>query len=307
MGVPAGYEPTAISIARGAFNQDTRALLVDLATGDISIDTVTIDTDPITGEGVDATSLHDLSSQLDVLADGVKLSDLATAAKQPALGTAGHASADVLSIQGIGGGTAVPVSGTFALESGGNLATLATVVSAGRLLTTPNTTRGSGAIDGTTERVVLATDSPGVVGMTAIGALTDAPVSDSTTKESATSRSGVSLWKRLINVLIDSLAAFVAVNQSIVRASSGLTTIVTTTNAVAEVLAANGSATYYHVRIANEGSVAGFYSIDGGTTWGRLPANTVIKNDGVKIENVAVQVKRVPDGANLTGVYGEAW
>jgi len=37
----------------------------------------------------------------------------ATAAKQPALGTAGTPSADVISVQGVGGGTAIPVSGTF--------------------------------------------------------------------------------------------------------------------------------------------------------------------------------------------------
>lgn len=37
----------------------------------------------------------------------------ATAAKQPALGVAGTPSADVLSIQGVAGGTALPVSGTF--------------------------------------------------------------------------------------------------------------------------------------------------------------------------------------------------
>lgn len=41
-----------------------------------------------------------------------KLSSQATAAKQPALGTAGTPSADVISIQGVSGGTAVPVSTT---------------------------------------------------------------------------------------------------------------------------------------------------------------------------------------------------
>lgn len=73
-----------------------------------------------------------------------------TAAKQPALGTAGSASSDVLSVQGIasmtplkvdGSGVTQPVSGTvtanagtnlntsaLALESGGNLATLASYV-----------------------------------------------------------------------------------------------------------------------------------------------------------------------------------
>ena len=40
-------------------------------------------------------------------------SGAATAAKQPALGTAGTPSADVISVQGVSGGTAVPVSGTF--------------------------------------------------------------------------------------------------------------------------------------------------------------------------------------------------
>ena len=40
-------------------------------------------------------------------------SGAATAAKQPALGTAGTASTDVLSVQGIAGGIALPVSGTF--------------------------------------------------------------------------------------------------------------------------------------------------------------------------------------------------
>lgn len=42
-----------------------------------------------------------------------------TAAKQPALGTAGTPSTDVLSVQGVAGGTAVPVSGTVTATTGG--------------------------------------------------------------------------------------------------------------------------------------------------------------------------------------------
>lgn len=42
----------------------------------------------------------------------------ATAAKQPALGTAGTPSADVISVQGVSGGVAQPVSGTVALGAG---------------------------------------------------------------------------------------------------------------------------------------------------------------------------------------------
>ena len=63
----------------------------------------------------------------------------ATAAKQPALGTAGTASTDVITVQGIASGTPQPISGTvtanagtnlntstLALETGGNLATVKT-------------------------------------------------------------------------------------------------------------------------------------------------------------------------------------
>lgn len=42
----------------------------------------------------------------------------ATAAKQPALGTAGTPSADVISVQGVASGTAIPVSGTVAISAG---------------------------------------------------------------------------------------------------------------------------------------------------------------------------------------------
>ena len=43
----------------------------------------------------------------------VSSTTLATAAKQPALGTAGTSASDVISVQGIASGTALPVSGTF--------------------------------------------------------------------------------------------------------------------------------------------------------------------------------------------------
>ena len=81
-----------------------------------------------------------------------------TSAKQPALGTAGSASTDVISVQGVSGGVPQPVSGTvtanagtnlntsaLALESGGNLATIATAQGAsGTGITQP--TGGSGIL-----------------------------------------------------------------------------------------------------------------------------------------------------------------
>ncbi len=45
-------------------------------------------------------------------------SGAATAAKQPALGTAGTASADVITVQGIASGTAQPISGTVTANAG---------------------------------------------------------------------------------------------------------------------------------------------------------------------------------------------
>jgi hypothetical protein len=72
----------------------------------------------------------------------------ATAAKQPALGTAGTASSDVITVQGIANGTALPVA--------------------------PNVTRSGGAIDSNTQRVTLATDGPGVAALTSIDSKTPA-------------------------------------------------------------------------------------------------------------------------------------
>jgi hypothetical protein len=198
------------------YNTSSGALLVDLS-GEVVVDTLTIDTDPITGEGAAAKSLADVVAAL---------APLATAARQPAVGGAGTPASEVATIQGISNGTPVPVSGLFALEAG-NLAAL--------------------------------------------------------------------------------LAATLAANASTVRASSGTSPIATTTNSAVQALAADAVNTYYHIRIVNEGAAAGFYSIDGGTTWSRLPASSVIKNDGVKIADAAIQVKRIADGTNLSAVYVECW
>ena len=51
----------------------------------------------------------------------------ATAAKQPALGTAGSPSADVISVQGVGGGTPIPISGTVTSTPSGTQTITGTV------------------------------------------------------------------------------------------------------------------------------------------------------------------------------------
>lgn len=126
----------------------------------------------------------------------------ATAAKQPALGTAGSASSDVISVQGIASMTAIQVAdnggsltvdgsvtanaGTnlntsaLALESGGNLAGAATSLAvlddwdeSDRAKVNPiagqaGVAGGSGTIGATTQRVTVATDDTVATDLTAI-------------------------------------------------------------------------------------------------------------------------------------------
>lgn len=60
------------------------------------------------------------------------------------------------------------------------------------------------------------------------------------------------------------------------------------------------------VVIINEGSNPGFFSLDGGVSWGRLPNNTAIGPLPVKFANNVIQIKRSAGGANLADVYGWA-
>ena len=120
------------------------------------------------------------------------------------------------------------------------------------------------------------------------------------------------VWLQSANVLIDESSGAILVDAlslaSTARASSGMAALATTSDAPLTAIAASEMAVYHHVRIVNEGSVAGFYSLDGGTTWCRLPAGPcAVKDDGVKIVNQAIQIKRVAGGSNLSGVYASAW
>jgi hypothetical protein len=113
--------------------------------------------------------------------------------------------------------------------------------------------------------------------------------------------------KTLADLYTD-IHALLAAKASITPVSSGTTAIVTETDAAVTAVAASATNTYHHVRIINESSAAGFYSLDGGTTWNRLPAGPVsIKDDDLKIVNKAIQIKRVPGGTDLSGVYVSAW
>lgn len=97
-------------------------------------------------DGTD-TALVDGSGNLNVTVSGVSgtvslPTGAATAAKQPALGTAGSASSDVITIQGIASGTVVPVSdggGALTVDNGGTFA-----VQADTELTTADLDTGAG-------------------------------------------------------------------------------------------------------------------------------------------------------------------
>jgi hypothetical protein len=114
----------------------------------------------------------------------------ATAAKQPALGTAGSPSVDVISVQGVGGGTPIPISGTVTSTPSGTQTITGTVDtelptaaalsdSMGLAPTVPAVGAYAIAIDGSVARRVrcstsgnLFVEGPGAAG----AALTGRPV-----------------------------------------------------------------------------------------------------------------------------------
>lgn len=85
--------------------------------------------------------------------------------------------------------------------------------------------------------------------------------------------------------------------------SSGITAVFTSTAANTDlILNPNGYGCNY-LTIINEGGVAGFFSVDGGATWGRVMATgaTVVRERF----NGKVIIKR--DGNNnMTGIYAFA-
>lgn len=85
--------------------------------------------------------------------------------------------------------------------------------------------------------------------------------------------------------------------------SSGITAITTASDTAVDVLTLSGR--NCRLLITN-GAVAGFFSVDNGTTWAPLPASTTLTLYGLQIET-KVQVKRIAGGSNLAGVYAAAW
>jgi hypothetical protein len=132
----------------------------------------------------------------------------ATAAKQPALGTAGSPSADVISVQGVGGGTPIPISGTVTSTPSGTQTITGTVDtelptaaalsdSMGLAPTVPAVGAYAIAIDGTVARRVrcsttgnLFVEGPGANGAGVTGNPVRIAFSDGNTRNALSDSSG---------------------------------------------------------------------------------------------------------------------
>lgn len=134
----------------GALHQRVKATWGPDGTGN-DVDVATGKPMPVQLRGSDGT---DRSNLLPISAASLPLpTGAATLAKQPALGTAGTASADVITIQGIASGTVVPVSATLKTTFG-----TATAFTKTNANLTNSLTAGwkSNAIDNTTTRAIDA-------------------------------------------------------------------------------------------------------------------------------------------------------
>jgi hypothetical protein len=86
--------------------------------------------------------------------------------------------------------------------------------------------------------------------------------------------------------------------------SSGTSAITTNSTASVQLLSVPSQTLFKLLAIINEGTTAGFFSIDNGTTWARLPAGAEFGlRDIVVTGNVLV--KR--DSSDLSGIFGWAY
>jgi hypothetical protein len=91
------------------------------------------------------------------------------------------------------------------------------------------------------------------------------------------------------------------------KVTSGTVAKATTGDDPVELIAAQPNDVLHHVRIINEGAAPGFYSIDGGNTWERLPAQASISDDDVIVSNTPIMIKRVSGGTDLSGIFASTW
>jgi len=86
--------------------------------------------------------------------------------------------------------------------------------------------------------------------------------------------------------------------------TSGTTPVSTTSDTAVNLVTVTGAPIMGVIGIINTGSAGGFFSLDGGTTWGYIPAiGSVAPGEPVRITG-SIMVKRIPGGSNMSGVYG---
>ena len=92
--------------------------------------------------------------------------------------------------------------------------------------------------------------------------------------------------------------------------TNGLTAVATVSDTAVDALVVTGGRVN-QVTIINEGSVAGFFQVNGDGTegdWCRLPAGPSAVTNTYKetISSLTVKVKRIASGSNLAGVFVSA-
>lgn len=89
--------------------------------------------------------------------------------------------------------------------------------------------------------------------------------------------------------------------------STGVTAISTTDNNAVAVFTVPSvlSSSVIGVRVVNTTANAGFFSLDGGTTWRYLPASTTVTIQSITGVN-AIQIKRITGGSDIT-VHVDVW
>ncbi len=91
--------------------------------------------------------------------------------------------------------------------------------------------------------------------------------------------------------------------------SSGVTGLDTSSDSAITLIANSSGILVRDVTVFNSGTVAGFISIDAGTTWIYMPAGPSSRTFNLRHNpnNCVVQAKRIASGSNMTGLFADAY
>jgi len=81
------------------------------------------------------------------------------------------------------------------------------------------------------------------------------------------------------------------------------TTAISSSGDTAVVVFSNVTQSVKSLNFINTGTVAGFFSLDGGTTWAYLPASTTATVQSPTLYGATVEVERISGGTNVSGIY----